>query len=392
MKHIQHAHAEAAKKKKKKSKGKQKGKAKPKINVVKHTSDYTSAMETSQDTVTDPTETVSVTDTRSSTTVGYTSGQVSLGVTTADTTRFDNKIEHHTVSNGHSTTTTTESPVWVGAGKSKHQEQTKNKNKWNLKHKTLKNVKHKVPIKTRTTLNKNIVPGSESTIERVFFNLIENMPPAAFSNWCGMSVDKAVLQPNKTFSLHHNAGMKKQTTDPNAVYYCSFMQGSHSGSQQGVVRFVVPAGGLGDDSYAFMNISTANIAQRGMSDVDSWAFKNGFKKILALNLWPHDYYSGIFIINDEKFGLGEGMTVDWGMTGEVLYLRRQINPSGTNAKLPLYSDCMWFATDNTTQYNTPAMRCGWNNGNYIWFRKSTMVGTTLTTTTTAYPMPNGGGY
>jgi hypothetical protein len=298
-----------------------------------------------------------------------------------------NTIESEDIDGGHSTTTSSGPAKWVGQGKTKHKEVIRTKTKWNLKSKLIHQVKHNVPVKTYITHKKKVKPGQDSTIERVFYNLC-NIMAMPFYEYVALSVDKAVLQPNRTFRAQHVTGGPRPRIAPaNSVYYVTYIApGATSTSALPAARFTLPIGAIGDDPYSFGSIASSTISRRTAAVIDAYALRSGFQKLMKLGLWTRDYYAGMFVMNDEALA-------DTSLYGDsvVLYLRRTIGSTGTNAKLATYSDAVWFSNSNTD--NAVANRCGWGTGSYLWYKKSTLNATTnaLETTLTVHTLDSGGG-
>lgn len=357
--------------------------------------------------VTDPAVTIDKTVTWHSTSFeSPATEELMLGTTSAVAYRNRNQLQTSTIDAGHTTDTVTGPVKFVGAGKNKHQEQIKIKTKTNKKKQVIHKVIHKQPLKTKNHIRKVPTAGDASTVERVFFEIMNMGWVVETSPYAGISVDKAVLQPNKVFSVAGGKHKARPTAAPsNGVYYCSYigLADSYMGVGNTVKRFTLPTGAIGNDGDAFANIASETLNALNVVEIDSYALRNGFRKLMrSPGIWKRDYYNGLFILNDEPYNMRYDFEdpsqvaddIQLNSQGFILYMRRTYSTSAVNSKLPAYSDAAWFSMQNVDP--NPMKRCAWGSGDYIWVRTSVMPagGTTLVTTTKAYPvgtLPTSGG-
>lgn len=338
------------------------------------------------------------------------SDELQLGTTSATAYQSRNRLATSTVDAGHTTDTVTGPIKFVGTGKNKHQQQIKTKTRTNKKKQVIHKGIHKIPVKTKNHIKKVPVVGEASTVERVFFNLVNMSWSVGLDQFSGLSVDKAILQPNHVFSInHHQAQARNQhsrvmAAPANGVYYCSYVgvADSYLGTGNPVKRFSMPANSIGDDTESFTNLVSETLGVLPVVEVSSYALRNGLRKLARSScIWKRDFYNGLFILNDEpynmRYSFEDPSQVEDDITlspqGFILYMRRVYSATAVNSKLPAYSDAVWFSLQNVDP--DPMKRCDWGSGSYIWCRTSVIPtgGGTPVTTVKAYPvgtLPSGG--
>lgn len=349
--------------------------------------------------VTDPAVTIDKTVTWNSTSLeSPVSDEVLLGTTSAVVYRNRNQLETSTVDAGHTTDTVTGPVKFVGKGKNKYKEQVKTKTRTNKKKQVIHKVIHKQPLKTRNHVKKVPTEGDASTVERVFFEIMNMGWVVGIDPYAGISVDKAVLQPNKVFSVSGSKHKVRTAAAPaNGVYYCSYMglADSYLGVGNTVKRFTLPANSIGNDSEAFANIVSETLTALDVVEIDNYALRSGFRKLMrSPGVWKRDAYNGLFILNDEPYNMRYDFNdpsqvaddIQLNSQGFILYMRRAYATGTVNSKLPAYSDAVWFSKQNVDP--SPMKRCAWGTGEYVWYRTSVVPsgGGTPVTTVKAYPV------
>lgn len=374
-------------------------------------------------------------ESHTSTTINSLSGALPPGTVQQNEIKYVYRMVTADEADGHSTMTTSSPVEWVGTGRNKHQEQIKNKHVTALKKRVIHKVKHKIPQVKTITITKKIKPGQDSTLERVFSGLVKpTSDGVAFqyltNQFSGVSVDRAVTAPTgRVFRAQH--ALEKQmksaqtrrkqkarstqkmqqrarqrptsvapavapaTTNPSDVFYCGYFGVPDSYlTSTPVVKFVLPHGNTGlDDPYSVTDLLQSDSTKVNVCQIDQSGALEGLKKVLfSSSIWERDFYNGMFILNDEpvnmRYTTGSYLsTDDLQLTpfGYVLYLRRSYGANGTNAKLPAYSDAIWFS--NQAVSHDIALRSEWNSGQYIWHRTSAMVNGSLVTSYHVRPCP-----
>lgn len=380
--------------------------------------------------VTDAVVNVTDQESHSSTTINTKSGTLPPATVQQNDVKYAYRMVTADEADGHSTMTTSSPVEWVGTGKNKHQEQIKNKHVIALKKRVIHKVKHKIPQVKTITVTKKIKPGQDSTLERVFSGLVKpTSDGVAFqyltNQFSGVSVDRAVTAPTgRIFRAQHaveNQMRAAQTrkaqktrkakrmqqrstqamsaapaaTNPSDVFYCGYFGVPDSYlTSTPVVKFVLPHGNTGlDDPYSVTDFVQTDSTKVNVCQIDQDGALQGLKKVLFNSaIWERDFYNGMFILNDEpvnmRYTTGSYLsTDDLQLTpfGYVLYLRRSYGANGTNAKLPTYSDAVWFS--NQAVSHDMALRSEWNSGQYIWHRTSAMVNGSLVTSYNVWPCP-----